>query len=108
MSLSPDEVDRLLSQLIDQTLPERPSDAEAEAVVRWGESVRIENQMLEMVLSGEATVRVGSDGVARYQLTKSGMNHVEELLRTSPSARELHDRLVAGDRPLTKGPDDPQ
>lgn len=107
--LSQDEVDRVLQQLIAQTLPDRPSDDEAIAVVKWAEEARIVGQVLDMVLSGDATVRI-VNGEARYKLTPQGMASAEELLKASPAARDLHDRLVAGwvGKPLAKGPDGEQ
>lgn len=108
-NLTDDEVDRVLQQLIDQTAPDRPSDDEAQAVVKWATEVRISQVMLEMVLAGEATVRI-RNGEAAFKLTPAGMTSAEALLASSPSARELHDQLVAeaAGTPLSKGPNEKQ
>jgi hypothetical protein len=108
-NISDDEMNVLLQQLIDQTMPERPSHEDAIAVVRWAEGVRIDHQMLAMVLKGDATVRI-VDGNARYRLTAKGKAAAEELMRKSPAAREMHDRIAANalGKQLGKGPDDPQ
>jgi hypothetical protein len=108
-NISDDELTVLLQQLIDQTAPDRPSDAESQAVIRWAESARINAMMLEMVLIGDASVRI-IDGQPSWKLTDKGMAAAEELMRQSPDARAQHDRLVADavGKPLGKGPDDPQ
>lgn len=108
-NLTQDEVDRVLLQLIAQTAPNPPTDAEAQAIVAWAEGVRIGQQMLAMVLAGEATVRI-VEGEPWYKLTPQGMASAEALLAASPAARALHDRLVAADvnKPLSKGPDEAQ
>lgn len=108
-NLTDDEVDRVLRQLIEQVAPDQPTDEEAHAVVAWAEGVRISHHMLEMVLDGEATVRI-VDGEPRYRLTAQGMASAEALLARSPEARAVHDRLVAAavGKPLSKGPDGTQ
>jgi len=107
MSLADHEVDALLNQLIEQTLPDRPSDDEAQRVVRWGENARMSQELLAMVLAGDVTVRVGPDKVAMFKLTEQGRANVRELLQQSPAAREYLDQLIAGDR-LMKGPEGQQ
>lgn len=108
-NLSDDEVELVLQQLIEQMLPDRPSDEEAQAVVAWAEGVRIGGQMLVMVLAGEAFVRI-VDGQPRFKLTAQGMADAEALLAQSPDARALHDQLVADTvgKPFAKGPDGEQ
>jgi hypothetical protein len=104
-NLSDAEVDLLLQQLIDQHGGERPPDAEAHALIRWAEHVRIDQQLLDMVLAGDAEVRL-EGGTPSFRLTEKGMAQAEALLRESPAARVLHDELVAQNlkRPLTPGP----
>lgn len=108
-NLTDEETDRVLLQLIEQTAPERPTDEEAHAVVRWAEGVRIGAHILEMVLAGDATMRV-VDGQPSFKLTPQGMAAAEELLKASPSARAFHDQLTADayQKPLVKGPDETQ
>jgi hypothetical protein len=95
-ALTKAELDTLLSQLIEQTLPERPSDAEAERIVRWAESTRIDHGILEMVLEGDATVRIEINGTSpSFLLTPQGMAKAEHLIATNRDAADLQARLVA-------------
>lgn len=81
--LSQDDVDRLLLQLIAQTAPDPPSDEEAQAVVRWAECVRIEAHMLDLILAGDATVRI-VNGEPSFKLTPQGMASAEQILAQVP------------------------
>ena len=107
--LSKEEIDVLLQQLIDETAPNRPSDEEANAVVKWASDVRIGTFMLEMVFIGDATVRI-VDGHPSFRLTPKGMAGAENLMAKSADARAFHDQLVAesGGKLLAKGPDGQQ
>jgi len=64
--------------------------------------------MLEMVLVGDATVRI-IDGKAMFKLTSQGMAAAKDLVQ-SPEGRALLDRLDAASlgQPLSKGPDGKQ
>jgi hypothetical protein len=107
--ITKNELDRLLLQLINQTAPERPSDDEAQAVIRWAEGVRVDEGLLTEVLAGRATVRI-VDGQPMFKLTPEGRASAEQLLETSPKARAYHDTLVAKmlGKSLSKGPDGKQ
>jgi hypothetical protein len=99
------ELDILLSQLIEQRSPERPSDEEAAAVVEWATSARMRSQLLDMVLIGDAQVCIGGDGQPSFRLTPKGMTSAEQLIATNKSAADLQARLIAGSRGQTAVPE---
>lgn len=98
------ELNILLAQLIDQIAPRRPTDEEALAVVRWAERIRIGQGLLEMVLSGDAQVRIDNDKPL-FSLTEKGMAEAERLIATNRAAAELHADLIAHTRGASAVPE---